>query len=79
MTSNSKRETALRRAYELAATGKFSDAAMVEAALEYEGFREVAGWINKRSISDALTEICLSARRERAEGAEQPTVVVALP
>jgi hypothetical protein len=70
MTNNLKMESALNRAYELAATGRYSDAAMVEAALEDEGFREIAGWINMPSIRDALTEICLSTRVQMAREAD---------
>jgi hypothetical protein len=69
MAKHPKMESALIRAYELASTGRYSDAAMVEAALEDEGFREVAGWINMPSIRDALTEICLSTRVKQAQGA----------
>jgi hypothetical protein len=65
-------EVTLRRAYELAATGLYSDAAMIDAALAEEGFLGQREWIDMPSIRDALTEICLTSRR----GAEPDEVRV---
>jgi hypothetical protein len=79
MTNQHGMDVTLRRAYELAASGCYSDAAMVDAALAEEGFIGAREWIDMPSIRDALTEICLSTRRERAEGAEQAPAVVAPP
>jgi predicted RNA polymerase sigma factor len=72
MTNKQGTEVGLKRAYELASTGKYSDAAMIEAALEDEGFNSTADWINVPSIRDALTEICLSTRATQAREAGPP-------
>jgi len=69
MTNHPKMESALNRAYELAATGRYSDAAMVEAALAEEGFLGTSDWINMPSIRDVLTEICLTTRVTQAHEA----------
>ena len=72
MASSERMELGLKRAYELAATGRYSDAAMVEWALENEAYREAAEWLSLPSIGEALTTICLTTRlAQRREAARR--------
>lgn len=56
-----------RRAYELAATGRYTDYLDIEHALVSEGYPEARDLLDRNSIRDDLRQICIRSRKPDAK------------
>jgi hypothetical protein len=56
---------ALRWAYALAETGRYSDYRKVIKAVIAEGFAEAADWLNRPSIRESLATICVTSQQRQ--------------
>ena len=60
-----RQEDALRRARELARSGKCRDYLDIERSLTSEGYPEARDWLDRQSLRDDLKTLCDQARKEQ--------------
>jgi hypothetical protein len=64
------REQMLRRAAELARSGKYADFLMIEHALKMEGYKKARLWLDDRDTRSELNELC-TQHRSKPRGTEE--------
>lgn len=56
------KDQALRRAEELARSGKYTDYVLIEHALKMEGYKRARIWLDDSFIRQELNELCRQSR-----------------
>ncbi len=67
MKKAEREEYAVKRAYELARTGEFSDHLDIEHAIRGEGFEEARHVLDDQRIRRELKELCERSKQEKGE------------
>ena len=62
------KDQALRRAEELARSGKYTDYVLIEHALKMEGYKKARLWLDDRFIRQELNELCRQSRSGPTDG-----------
>jgi len=62
MKKTQLKDQALRRAEQLAGTGKYADYVLIEPTLKMEGYKQARLWLNDSFIRQTLDDLCAQSR-----------------